>query len=309
MAQGKRIVMTGATGFIGSRLVGRLAGRGDHVTALVRDVERARRQIPQAAAHLRWSSGSVSDEVAAALDGADAVINLAGATVGTRWSESQKKAILDSRIQGTRGIIEAIARTSTRPRALINASAVGYYGTSENKLFTEDSPAGGDFLAQVCKAWEAEAMKGEELGLRVALVRTGIVLDPSDGAMAKMLPPFKMFLGGPMASGRQWMSWIHIEDEIGIFLWALDNEEVSGPVNAAAPEALTSSEFSALLGKVLHRPSFFKVPKFMLDLILGEGSLILVEGQRVLPERTEKLGYRFIHPKAEEAMRDLLKKG
>lgn len=303
---GKRIVITGATGLIGSRLVRKLAERGDRVTALVRDTERARRQAPGAAEYLAWSSGNVSAEVAAALDGADGVINLAGATVGTRWSEKQKRAIHDSRILGTRGIIEAMGRAKQPPRALINASAVGYYGTSESKIFTEDSPAGSDFLARTCIAWEEEARKAEKLGVRVVLVRTGVVLDPKGGALAKMLPPFKMFVGGPMASGNQWMSWIHIDDEIEIFLWALGNEQATGPVNAAAPEPLTSRDFSALLGKVLHRPSFFKVPKFVLDLILGEGSLILTEGQRVAPERTEKLGYRFLHPRAEEAMRDLL---
>jgi uncharacterized protein (TIGR01777 family) len=309
MAQGgKRIIVTGATGFLGSRIIKLLSRRGDQVVALVRDIERGRRLAPGAAEYLSWSSSMKDGDWARAIDGADAVINLAGTPVAERWSDANKKKMRESRLEGTRHIVEAIGRAASKPRVLVNASGVGYYGTSDSKIFTENSPAGTDFLAKLCAEWEAEALKAEEHGVRTVIVRTGIVLDPHGGALARLLPTFRLFVGGPVASGKQWFPWVHIDDEIAIYLWAIDNEEVRGAVNAAAPGVVNSKEFSATLGKVLGRPSFFPVPKFAIDLILGEGSLILIEGQRVVPERTQALGFEFRHPELREALESLLKK-
>ncbi len=306
MPNGQRIVITGATGLIGRQLIEQLSRRGDHVTALVRDVERGRTQAPGAAEYIAWSSAMADGPWVSAIDGADAVINMAGTSVATRWSPEQKRRIRESRIDGTRNIIAAIAAAARKPRTLINASAVGYYGTSTSATFTERSGPGEGFLADICAAWEAEARTAEALGVRVVLLRTGVVLEPHGGVLAQVVPTFKLFAGGPLGSGRQWFPWIHIDDEIGITLWALDNEEVSGAINAVAPEAITYKQFSSALGDTLGRPSFFPVPKFILDMVLGEASMIVVEGQRVVPERTAALGYSFKHREIGEALRDLI---
>lgn len=309
MPDGKRIVITGATGLIGTRLVERLVERGESVVILARDPERARRQTPGAADYLAWSSSMADGEWVTAIDGADAVINLAGSSVATRWTDAQRALIRGSRIDGTRHLVAAMGRAARPPRTLISASGVGYYGTSETKTFTEDSPAGSDFLARTCIEWEGEAMKAEELGVRVVRLRTGIVLEPHGGVLGKLLPTFKAFAGGPMGSGRQWFPWIHIEDELGMMLWALDDEELTGAVNAVAPGIVTNREFSEALGEALGRPTFFAVPKFALDLVFGEASLILVEGQRAIPERAERLGYWFRFPKLVNALKNLLPHG
>jgi uncharacterized protein (TIGR01777 family) len=309
MPDRKRIVITGATGLIGTRLVEHLAGRGDSVAVLARDPERARRVAPGAADYFEWSGSMTDGGWTSSIDGADAVINLAGSSVSTRWTSEQRKRIRGSRIDGTRHLVAAMERSARPPRTLISASGVGYYGTSKTKTFTEDSPAGSDFLATTCIDWEGEAIRAEGLGVRVVLLRTGIVLEPNGGALGKLLPTFRAFAGGPMGSGKQWFPWIHIEDELGLLIWALDNEEVSGPVNAVAPGIVTNGEFSETLGRVLGRPTFFAVPKFVLDLVFGEASLILVKGQRAIPERAEALGYWFRFPKLENALRNLLPEG
>ncbi len=308
MAQGrKRIVITGATGLIGGQLAQRLIDRGDEVILFVRDPKAAQNQVRGAAAYVQWSSSMADGEWTSFIDGADAIINLAGAPVATRWTQEQKKRIRDSRIQGTRAIVGAIARAAHKPALLLNASAVGYYGTSESRIFTEDSPPGNDFLGEVCSAWEHEAEQAGEFGLRVVLLRTGIVLDPAGGALGKLLPTFRLFVGGPLGSGRQWLPWIHKEDEIGMLLWAIDNEEVKGAVNAVAPGIVSNKKFSDVLGTVLGRPSLFAVPAFALTMVFGEGAVALTQGQNVVPERTQRLGYRFLHPDLEGALRDLLK--
>jgi len=302
----RRIVLAGATGLIGSELTEKLAEQGDEVIALVRDPDAGRRKAPGAARYLRWSSSTKEGEWRDAIDGADAVINLAGATVATRWTEQQKRRIVESRVQSTRYIVDAIGNAGIRPRVLINASAVGYYGTSDSATFTEDSLSGKDFLGETCRKWEEEAERAREFGLRVVLLRTGIVLDPAGGALGKLLPTFRLGLGGPLGSGGQWFPWIHMEDEIGIILMGLDDERIDGPLNAAAPGIVTNREFSIALGKTLHRPSFFAVPAFVLKLVFGGAATTLLEGQHVIPERTVKLGYRFRHPQLDEALRDLL---
>lgn len=307
MAQGRHIVLAGATGLIGPKLARELVSRDHRVTVLVRDPESARRKLPGMAGYLSWSSSMKDGEWRNAIATADAVINMAGAPVAARWTDQQKQRIRESRVQGTRNLVDAIAAAERKPAVLINASAVGYYGSSETATFPEDAPAGNDFLGIVCRDWEKEADRAREFGVRVVLLRTGIVLDPDGGALAKLLPTFKLGLGGPLGSGRQWFPWIHRDDELDIILWALENEHVEGPLNAAAPGITTNKEFSNILGNVLHRPALFPVPTFALKLVFGGGATALTEGQRAVPERTTKLGYRFKFPELEPALRDLLK--
>ncbi len=302
----RRIIVTGATGLIGPEIVRRLAGRGDLVTAFVRNVEQARKEIPQAAAFVRWSDEMSEGEWTDAVEVADGIIHLAGSPIGVRWSEGVKRKAYDSRINGTRHIVKALARPGNRGRVLVSASAVGYYGVAPGGKLTESSPAGDDFLARLCVDWEREARRAEEHGTRVAIVRTGIACSPKGGALAKLLTPFRLFVGGPLGSGKQPFPWIHIADEAEIFIWAFDNGDVSGPLNGTAPGVVTNEEFARVLGRVMGRPAWFPVPEFVLRIILGEGSSVVTEGQFALPERVRELGFRFSHPEVEGALRDLL---
>ena len=278
-----RVTILGASGFLGRRLAAALRGRGDAVvTASLRD--------PAAAA--------------AAARGSDVVVNLAGASVSARWTEKQKAAIERSRTALPHAFLDALRTAENRPRAYVSASAIGYYGTSRTATFTESSPPGDDFLARVCVKWEAEARRAAELGMRVALVRTGIVLGTDGGALAKLLPIFRLGLGGVVASGAQWYSWIHVDDQIGIYLHAIDGAD--GVLNATAPHPVQNREFTRALGRAVHRPTLFPVPGFAPSLLLGEGGTILTEGQRVVPERTLATGYAFRHPQLDEALRSLL---
>lgn len=302
---GRRVVVAGATGLIGSELVRRLAARGDRVTVLARGVARARTELPEAAEHLRWDSSMSDGPWVAAIDGADAVVNLAGAPVASRWTPERKKILRASRIDGTHHIVEAIARAERRPSVLVNASAVGYYGSCPPGQLDESSPAGIDFLGTLCWDWEAEAQRAAALGTRVVLMRTGLVLDPRDGALASILLPFRLFVGGPIGSGQQPFPWIHIEDELELLLWAIDNPEASGPINAVAPGIVTNREFSRALGRRLGRPSLIPVPPLALRLLFGQGAEAVVGGQWAHPRRALKLGYRFRHPLLEEALASL----
>ncbi len=268
-----RVMVLGGNGFVGRHLVRALQARGDAVSvSSLRD--------PQAAA--------------AATAGHDAVVNLAGASVSERWSDAQKKAIADSRIALPHAYLDALAAAGAKPSVYVSASAIGYYGTSATATFTETSPPGDDFLARVCVGWETEARRAESLGMRVALIRTGLVLGTDGGALAKLLPIFKLGLGGPIGSGTQWYSWIHIDDLVGIYLLALDG--ASGPLNGTAPAPVTNRAFTDALGAALHRPAFLPVPAFAISAILGEGAVVVVEGQRVLPEATHERGYTFVYP-------------
>ncbi len=279
-----RVTILGASGFIGRHLGAALRARGDEVVASgLRD--------PAAAA--------------AASAGSDVVVNLAGASVSERWTAAQKQAIEESRTALPHAYLDALARLPSRPAAYVSASAVGYYGTSPDATFTEASPPGADFLARVCVAWEAEAARAAALGMRVALIRTGIVLGLDGGALGKLLPLFRAGLGGVVASGAQWYSWIHIDDQVGIYLHAIDGA-VEGALNATAPEPVTNRDFTAALAAAVHRPAFFPVPSFALSLLLGEGAVVVTEGQRVLPERTLASGYRFRHPELGAALRSLV---
>jgi hypothetical protein len=294
-----RVTVTGATGRIGSLLVDRLRARGDDVTILSRGAQEGA---------VVWNP-LTQQAPAAALEGRDAVVHLAGEDVGQRWSDDTKRAIRESREHGTRNLVDGIRALdeNVRPRVLVSASASGYYGPHGDEEITESHGPGDDFLAQVCVAWETEAQAAEQLGLRVVRVRTGIVLDKEGGALAKMLTPFKLGVGGPVAGGDQYMPWIHREDEVGLFVAALDDERWTGPVNAAAPRPVTNREFSKALGKALHRPAFAPVPAFAIKLLYGEMSQIVTTGVRMLPCRALELGYAFEHPELGEALADALR--
>jgi len=298
-----RVTITGATGRIGTRLVAALRQRGDDVTVLSREPDRARSALGVEARAWRPESAPAPAE---ALAGRDAVLHLAGEDVAQRWSAEAKRRLLNSRELGTRNLVEGLRAADPRPAVLVSASAVGYYGPRGDEPVTEDAAPGDDFLARVCAAWEREAAAAEQLGVRVARVRTGVVLDRGGGALAKMLPFFRLGIGGPVAGGRQYMPWIHVDDLIGIYVAALDGEGWSGAVNATAPAPATNAEFSKALGRALRRPALAPVPAFAIRALYGEMATIVVTGQRAVPERTQALGYRFAHPELDRALRSAL---
>ena len=303
-----RVTVTGASGLIGKALVAELHQQEAEITVLSRNPSRT--QTSDGVQVMRWDPMS-EPAPQAALSRADAVVHLAGENVAQRWTERAKQAILQSRVTGTRNLLaglEAIARSEIgqRPRTLISGSAVGYYGPRGEEPLDEDAPPGSDFLSETCVAWEAEAQKAAALGMRVVLVRTGVVLNRDGGALKKMLPPFQLGVGGPVAGGEQYMSWIHREDLVGMIRAALDDERWSGPINATAPEPVTNREFSHALGRALHRPSLLPVPGFALGLLYGEMAEIVTTGARVVPAKPLVLGYDFRHPELAEALHSAL---
>ena len=298
-----KLVIAGASGFIGSLLVQRLGQHGDGLVLLSRK-PRSAAAAPNIT-WLEWEPGRPGGWEES-IDGADGIINLAGEGIAEkRWTERQKEIIHSSRIDSTRALVHAIARAKAKPKFIINASAVGYYGARGDEALTEESAPGKDYLARVCVAWEEEAKKAQDYGVRVAVVRTGIVLAKGKGALAKIVPPFKFFVGGPLGSGKQWMPWIHIEDEIGLILFLIENAKAQGCFNATAPNPVTMEEFSQALGKVLNRPSWASVPASALTLLLGEMADMVLAGQRALPKAAEKLGYHFKHPTITQALESL----
>jgi len=276
-----RVTITGASGLIGSKLVTALRERGDEVTTV----------------SLRHGPPDPAD-----LAGRDAIVHLAGENVAQRWSDDARRRIRESRELGTRQLINAIAQADPKPRALISSSAVGYYGPHGDELLDEQTPPGHDFLAEVCVIWEREAEKAAELGLRVVKVRTGVVLDADGGALSKMLLPFKLGGGGPVAGGRQYMPWIHVDDVVGIYLRAIDDPAWDGAVNATAPDPVTNRTFSKALGKALHRPAVAPIPGAAIRLLYGDMAEIVTKGQRVIPKRTVELGYTYQHADLDEAL-------
>lgn len=299
-----KLVITGGTGFIGSALSARLLEQGHSLTLLTRS------PLPDTISHgikgVIWELGS-DGPWERVIDGADGVIHLAGEPIaGKRWTETQKGKLRSSRIDTTRALVAAIAKAKEKPKVLLNASAIGYYGPHGDEMLTETTEQGTDFLSRVCFEWEKEALKAEEYGLRVIRLRTGIVLGKGGGALAKMVPPFKLFAGGPLGTGSQWMSWIQLEDEVGLILFLLEHPNAHGVVNATAPNPVTMKEFCKTLGKVLHRPSWAPVPSFVLRLLLGEMAEMLLTGQRVLPAEAQRLGYNFKYPNVQEALQDCL---
>jgi uncharacterized protein (TIGR01777 family) len=240
------------------------------------------------------------------VEGVDGVIHLAGEPIAAkRWSPAQKLRLRESRIDTTRAIVDAIAEARSKPRFLISASAVGYYGPHGDETITEESPPGNDFLAELCTAWEAEATKAKGLGLRVALLRTGIVLGKGRGALAKMVPPFKFFMGGRLGSGKQWFPWIHLEDEVGLIKFVIENDKAEGAFNLTSPNPVTMDQFCKALGKVLNRPAWAPVPASVLYLTLGEMAEMLLTGQRAVPQAALRLGYNFHFNRVDEALESL----
>jgi hypothetical protein len=241
-----------------------------------------------------------------AIAGCDAVVHLAGEPIAeTRWTPERKQEILKSRQLSTQKIVEAIAQANPKPTVLVNASAIGYYGTSETATFDESSPAGNDFLAEVCQAWEAEAQKVKDAGVRLVILRLGIVLGDG-GALAKMTPPFKVFAGGPIGTGRQWFSWIHRDDLVNLILEALTRQDIEGVFNATAPNPVRMTELCQTIGETLNRPSWLPVPSFALEALLGEGAKVVLEGQQVLPKRTTSYGFKYRYPTVRQALAEIL---
>jgi len=305
-----RVFVTGGTGLVGSRLVERLLGRGDQVVVLSRRPDAVRQKWGDRVSLVAGDPAQRGDWTEA-VRACDAVVHLAGEGIfNRRWSAAFKEAIRTSRVQSTENVVEALlAQRRTpegHPKVLVNASAIGYYGPRGDEELTEEAAPGDDFLAQVCVEWEKAARAAAGHDIRVVILRIGVVLDKAGGALQKMLPPFKMFIGGPIGSGRQYLSWVHVEDLVGLILFALDRHDAEGVYNATAPQPVTNKEFSRALGHVLHRPSFLPTPGFVLRVMLGEVAGLITEGQRVVPQHALAQGYTFQYPDVSVALRDLL---
>jgi uncharacterized protein (TIGR01777 family) len=296
------ITVTGATGFIGNRLVHELLRAGHSIHALGR---KRSADLPAAARFLEWRS-TESEPPSESLATADAIVHLAGEPVAQRWTPEVKQRIRSSRVDGTRNLLTALSKQSHRPQVLICASAIGYYGSRGDEVLTETSPPGRDFLAQVVVDWEQAARQAETLGIRVVPLRFGVVLGKDGGALAKMLPPFRLGLGGRLASGQQWMSWIHVDDVIGLIRFALEDSAARGPMNATSPHPATNAEFTQELAGALHRPAIFPVPRFALNLLFGEMAEVILGSQRVLPKAAQTAGFQFQYPELRPALVRLL---
>jgi uncharacterized protein (TIGR01777 family) len=300
------IVVAGGTGFVGRALCMALSQEGHKVSILTRNSGGAAPLFQNNMLSVEWN-GRDTGPLERALEGADAVINLAGAPIAdARWTDARKQILTDSRVFTTRLLASALSRRASKPATFISASGIGYYGPSDDRLLDEGVARGTGFLADLCLAWEAEAMRAAEFGARVVILRTGMVLEADGGALAKMLLPFKMFAGGPIMPGTQWVSWIHRNDHIGLIKWALTTATISGPINAVAPEPVTMKTFCEVLGRVLHRPSWLPVPGLALKMLLGELGTLMTTGQRVTPAKAMAGGYKFQYPTLEPALQAIL---
>lgn len=296
-----RIAVTGATGLIGSALSERLHKEGNEVLVVTR-----RRNLSSPFTVVPWNPERGELDTSA-LEGIDAVVHLAGETIAERWTRAKKERIRTSRVEGTRFLVDGLKSLSKPPSVLVGSSAVGFYGSRGDEDLDEASGPGTGYLPEVCQAWEAATARASELGMRVVNLRTGIVLSTKGGALAKMLLPFKLGLGGPLGSGKQWMSWAHIDDVVGGYHFALHQAELSGVVNLTAPMPARNAEFTKALGRALGRPAFLPAPGFALKLVFGEMAQdLLLEGQKVLPRRLESAGYKFQHPDLDEALADVI---
>jgi uncharacterized protein len=297
-------VVTGATGTIGRALTHRLVAAGDDVLALSRDARRARELLGVEA--VSWERPKHGPPPAESLRGRDGVVNLLGEPLAQRWTETAKREIRDSRILGTRNLVAGIADlpNGDRPRVLVSQSGIDWYGARGDEPIDESEPPGGGFAAQMAIDWEDEARRAEELGIRVVTTRTGVVLSRTGGALERMLPPFRLGLGGPVAGGGQYMSWVHLDDVVGALAFCLDTEAARGPVNVTAPEPVTNREFSKALGRVLGRPAVLPVPELALKALYGEMAVVVTTGRRAVPAHLRELGYEFRRPDLEDALRD-----
>lgn len=300
-----KVLVTGASGFIGAALCDALLVRGDTIVGLTRDPKQARHTNPSVAWHA-WEP-TLERPPAEAFEGVDGVVNLLGEKINQRWTDEAKRRIMESRRTGTHNLVGAIAGLERKPKVLVNQSAIGFYGDRGEAIVDESSEGGEGFDADVVREWEKAAHEVDGTGVRLVVVRTGHVLDPSGGFLAAQLTPFKLGLGGPLAGGAQYVSWIHVADEVGILLWALDHDAVSGTINATAPNPVTNRTLAKALGKALGRPAVLPIPGVTLDLMFGrEFGRVMRGGQRVVPRRALDLGYEFQHPELDEALEDLL---
>ncbi|MEA2195827.1 MAG: uncharacterized protein QOG42_2541 [Solirubrobacteraceae bacterium] len=300
-----RVVITGGSGLIGSAAARDLGSAGHEVVVLTRDPSRVK-SLPPGTRAVQWD-GKTSQGWGTLLDADTAVLHLAGDPIAEgRWTEEKKRRIRQSRVESGRAVLEAIRQAKSRPRALLQGSAVGYYGACGGEVVTESHAPGDDFLARVCVEWEASTAEAASLGVRRPVLRTGIVLSQQGGALPKMALPFRMMAGGPMGGGRQWVPWIHVVDEVGAIRFLLEREDADGPFNLSAPEPLTNRDFSRALGRALTRPSFAPAPGFALRLLLGEMADALLHGQRAVPQRLLELGYVFRYSEAAGALRSLV---
>jgi len=303
----KKIIITGATGSIGQRLAKELIERGDEVIVFTRNPAKAKKKIVNASNYVKWEYEN-KDAWMNKMHGIDTVVHLAGANLGAkRWNAEYKKLAYDSRIISTRNLVEAIKLTEQKPKTFICSSAVGIYGNRYDEVIDESSLLGNDFMAKICKDWEAEAQKVEQFGVRRISIRTGLVLVKDEGLLKQLYLPFKLFVGGPLGNGRQWFPWIHIDDIVGIFLHIINNESIHGPINAASPGIVRMKEFAKSFGKVLKRPSFFPIPKLAMKVVAGEVAEYAVMSQRTSVKKIIESGYKFKFENLEVALRDLMK--
>jgi uncharacterized protein len=302
----KTVLITGGSGFIGRRLSQELIKRGDRVTILTRNPDKARGKVWPGVRVAGWTptaEGPWYDE----LDKVDAVVHLAGEVVAQRWSDAKKKEIVESRVGSTERLVEAIGRAKHRPKVLVSASATGYYGARDpNEELDETSEPGKGFLSDLVVQWENASKKAEDHGVRTAMLRIGVVFGKGGGALEQMVPAFKLFVGGPIGDGKQIYSWVHIDDVVGLALMAIDDDRVKGPLNATSPYPATAGEVAKAIGVTLNRPSFFKVPKAIVSAMLGEAAEIVTESQRVLPHRAIELGYEFRYARLMPALESIL---
>jgi uncharacterized protein (TIGR01777 family) len=300
-----RIIITGGTGLIGSALATNLANDGHEVILLSRSPERAA-WLPSGVRAERWD-GRTATGWGPLADGADAIVNLAGESIASgRWTGERKRRIRESRINAGQAVVEAVETAVKKPDVVIQFSAVGYYGVHRDEEITESTPAGNDYLAGVAVEWENSTAQVETLGVRRATIRTGVVLSKKGGALPQMLLPFKLFAGGSLGSGKQWLPWIHIADQVSAIRFLIENRRASGPFNLCAPNPLTNAEFARIVGRVIGRPAIMPTPAFALRLVFGEMATVLLDGQRQVPKRLIELGFAFRFPSAEAALRDLL---
>jgi len=304
-----KVVVAGGSGFVGKSLVERLAADGHQVAVLTRDAGGARQRLGDLAELIHWDAER-RGPWERSLNGSDAVVNLAGASVAdARWTSARKRRLVESRLNATRALVTASTEAADKPSVLVNASGVGYYGAGDDRMLDEQADPGTGFLAELSAAWEAETGWGQARGMRVVRLRIGMVIERDGGALPRMVLPFRLFMGGPVMPGTQWISWIHRADLVGLIMWALMNPSLSGPVNAVAPNPVTMTDFCRTMGKVLSRPSWFPVPESLLRLALGEMGSLMTTGQRVSPVKALSAGYHFQYPTLEPALQAIFSKG
>jgi len=298
-----KVVIAGGTGFIGAALARQLALGRHQIIVLTRDLSRAKAQLGNICECVQWDAEHSSDWEQV-LNGSDAIVNLAGASVAdARWTDARKRVLVDSRLHATKALASALTRTVSKASVLINASGIGFYGACDDRVLDERADRGKGFLADLSAVWEAEANSVQALGVRVVCLRIGLVLEKDGGALPRMALPFRLFAGGPVMPGTQWVSWIHRADLVGLIEWAMINPNVSGPMNIVAPNSVTMHEFCRTLGAVLNRPSWLPVPEFIVKVLLGELGSVMTTGQRVMPRVAQSGGYPFQYPQLKEALR------